>query len=157
MKNDNYTLFLSLINTEAELFFKGAQMQEKIYTYYEKKHKKGDAPSLEKRMAKEKNIEVRYSPGNDHYSSFNTHSKPHHTTPRQEVIVLSTPTCPYCKKAKRFLQKNGVRYTDYNINSSQQGKRLYGKYGGGGVPIVIINGNVIHGYNPQKMQQVLGR
>ena len=154
IKRDDYPLFLTLISTQADLFFEGPQMQEKIYAYYQHKHHRGDVPYLEKRMAKEKNIEVRYNPGNDHFSSFNAQNKQtlSHTP---QVTVLSTPTCPYCKKAKRFLGKKGVRFTEYNVNSSQQGKRLYRKYGGSGVPIVIINGEVIRGYNPRKMEQAL--
>lgn len=156
IKQDDYTLFLTLINTQAELFFEGPQMQEKVYAYYQHKHHRGDVPYLEKRMAKEKKIEVRYNPGSDHFSSFNSQNK--QTLSRApQVTVLSTPTCPYCKKAKRFLAKKGVRFTEYNVRSSQQGKRLYRKYGGSGVPIVIINGEVIRGYSPQRMEQALGQ
>ena len=32
------------------------------------------------------------------------------------VVVFSTPTCPHCRTAKRYLQQKGVRFTDIDVS-----------------------------------------
>ena len=33
----------------------------------------------------------------------------------KEVKVYSTPTCSYCKMAKKFLEDHGIQYQDLNV------------------------------------------
>ena len=33
----------------------------------------------------------------------------------REVKIYTTPTCPYCKMAKNFLDDNGINYQEFNI------------------------------------------
>ncbi len=39
--------------------------------------------------------------------------KKHH-----RVIVFSTPTCPHCRSAKRYLEQQGVSYVDVDVSRS---------------------------------------
>ena len=121
-----------------------------------KQHKQGTINSLQQRINKDNKIIEVYSPAPQSYSNYsNQPRKRQHQTTRNSVTVLSTPTCPYCIKAKRYLRSKGVAFRDYNINSSSEGKRLYRKHKGRGVPIVIINGKVIHGYSEAQMRAAL--
>jgi len=161
MKKDDYELFMAMINTEADLFFQKPKIKEAIYHYYNKHKSRERSPSLTKRIKKEKQTVVSYNTSASNFSSFSNNPKAKQTRTkrpkanRNDVTVLSTPSCPYCKKAKSFLSKNHVSFKDYNVNSSAEGKRLYRKYGGSGVPIVIINGRVIKGYSAQAMRSAL--
>ena len=161
IKTDDYELFMTMVNTEADLFFQKPKLKEAIYHYYNKHKNRERSPSLSKRIKKERQTVVRYNTGTSTFSSFSDKQKSKQTRTqrpkanRNDVTVLSTPSCPYCRKAKSFLAKNHVSFTDYNVNSSTEGKRLYRKYGGSGVPIVIINGSVIKGYSAQAMRSAL--
>ena len=154
--NDDYKLFSSMVSSDATLFFQKRKLKEQVYAYYHKKHREGTIPSLQKRIKKDKKIIEVYSPVTQSYSNYANHSKKRQQQATQKsIIVLSTPTCPYCKKAKRYLHSKGVAFRDYNINSSSEGKRLYQKYNGSGVPLVIINGKVIRGYSEAQMRAAL--
>jgi glutaredoxin len=153
---DDYRLFSIMIGSDASLFFEKKKLKENIYTYYKKQQHKGVISSLQQRIKKDSKIIEVYSPTPQHYSNYTNQPKrkQHHTT-RNSVTVLSTPSCPYCRKAKRFLRAQGIAFRDYNINSSSEGKRLYRQYNGSGVPVVIINTKVIHGYSEAQMRAAL--
>ena len=67
------------------------------------------------------------------------------------VIMYSTEWCPYCKKARAFINAlPGVRLTEYDIESSKtRSQEMLSKSGGStGVPVIDVEGNIIKGYNP---------
>ena len=33
----------------------------------------------------------------------------------KELKVYSTPTCPWCRRVKQFLEDNGIKYKDFNV------------------------------------------
>ncbi|MBI5125042.1 MAG: NrdH-redoxin, partial [Planctomycetes bacterium] len=32
-----------------------------------------------------------------------------------DIKIYTTPTCPYCLKAKDYFKKKGVQYKEYNV------------------------------------------
>ena len=156
MGADDYETFTTMLNSDADLFFEKRTLKEEIYAYYEKRHQHGAILPLQERIKKDRKIVEVYSPGSEGHSSYTPSSKKRPISTRQNsVTVLSTPTCPYCKKAKRYLRSKGIAFKDYNINHSAEGKRLYRQYNGNGVPLVIINGTAIHGYSEAQMRAAL--
>ncbi len=76
---------------------------------------------------------------------------------KQKVIVYSTPTCPYCDLAKRYLREKGVEYIDYNVAADREkAKEMYMKSGQLGVPVLDINGTIIVGFNKAAIDKALG-
>jgi mycoredoxin len=65
-----------------------------------------------------------------------------------KVILYSTVWCTYCAKTRAFLEKNDIAYYDYDIEQSKEGKRQYDSLGGRGVPVLLINGQVVRGFRP---------
>ena len=68
-----------------------------------------------------------------------------------KVILYSTSWCGYCAKARRLLRDNGIAYHEYDIEKSREGYDQYESLGGRGVPLLLINGEVIKGYNPDRI------
>ena len=66
-----------------------------------------------------------------------------------KVILYATSWCGYCKKARKLLADNNIDYFEYNIENSTEGHRQYKAIGGRGVPVLLINGEVVKGYNPK--------
>ena len=67
------------------------------------------------------------------------------------VIMYATSWCPYCSKARSFINTlPGVRLTEYDIDSSRTRKQeMMAKTGGStAVPVIDVDGTVIRGYNP---------
>lgn len=74
-----------------------------------------------------------------------------------KVIVYSTPICPYCDMAKRYLKEKGIEYIDYNVAADhEKAKEMYMKSGQLGVPVLDINGTIIVGFNKAAIDRALG-
>lgn len=72
------------------------------------------------------------------------------------VIIYSTPTCPYCHKAKEFFKEKDIEYTDYNVADDQaKADEMIKKSGQMGVPVIDIDGTIIVGFNKQKIEEKL--
>ena len=74
-----------------------------------------------------------------------------------EVVLYATSWCGYCAKAREFLESNGIAYREFDIEKSREGRKQYNELGGGGVPILVINDNVIRGYNADKIISLLNK
>jgi len=77
-------------------------------------------------------------------------------TPKQ-VKVYSTPTCPYCKMAKRFLDENSIPYQDLNVGQDKAARdEMISKSGQMGVPVVEIDGDIVVGFDRKELSEKLG-
>ena len=75
----------------------------------------------------------------------------------KNVIIYSTPTCPWCIRAKQFLKDNNVQYADFDVSSnSEKAEEMTQKSGQMGVPVVDIEGTIIVGFDKEKIKQALG-
>lgn len=73
------------------------------------------------------------------------------------VKVYSTPTCPYCVRAKQFLKENNIEFEDIDVSTNQQASQeMVDKSGQMGVPVLDINGEIIVGFDKDKISQLLG-
>ena len=75
--------------------------------------------------------------------------------PGREVVLLSAYWCGICTQARRFLQRGGVEFNEYDVERTERGRALYAELGGGGVPIVLIDGVAFHGLDRAAWAEVL--
>lgn len=72
------------------------------------------------------------------------------------VIVFSTPSCPHCRQAKRYLRRNDVPFKDVDVSRDQAAARdMVRRSGQRGVPVIDIGGKTIVGFNRQKIDKEL--
>jgi len=75
----------------------------------------------------------------------------------KKVQIYSTPTCSYCHMAKEFFNKNNVSYEDYNVAIDlEKRKEMVDKSGQMGVPVILIDGEIIVGFDKAKISGLLG-
>ena len=75
----------------------------------------------------------------------------------KRVIVYSTPTCTYCIRAKQFLTENNTPFENYDVSSDQQkAEEMIQKSGQMGVPVLDIDGQIIVGFDKERIKQALG-
>jgi len=75
---------------------------------------------------------------------------------KNNVTIYTTPTCPYCEMVKRFFRKNNVEYEEKNVANDQAAvKEMIEKSGQMGVPIIDINGEIVVGFNKEKLSELL--
>lgn len=72
-----------------------------------------------------------------------------------KVMLYSTEWCGYCAKARQLLQEKGIAYFEYDVEKSAEGQAQYRALGGHGVPVFQVNGQVVKGYNPERVLQLL--
>lgn len=72
-----------------------------------------------------------------------------------KVILYGTSWCGYCKKTREFLADNNIAYTEFDIESSAEGRRRYDAINGSGVPVLEVNNTVIQGYAPEAILAAL--
>lgn len=78
-------------------------------------------------------------------------------TAQHEVEIYSTPSCHFCAMAKAFLQAHEIAYTEYNVAADPDKRNeMIAKSGQMGVPVIVIDNNLIVGYNKPKIMGLLG-
>ena len=66
-----------------------------------------------------------------------------------QVTVYSTPTCPFCKKLKTFLNEQRIKFVDIDVAADDV------KANQMGVPVIEIDGNCIVGFQEEKIRKAL--
>ncbi len=68
------------------------------------------------------------------------------------VFLYSTPSCPYCKMARKFLRDRGVLFTEFNVAEDFSARdEMERKSHQLGVPVIEINGKVFVGFDPRSL------
>ncbi len=74
----------------------------------------------------------------------------------KKVVIYSTPTCPYCKRAKEYLSRKGVSYTDIDVaQDKEKAKEMTQKSGQMSVPVIIIDDEIVVGFNQVLLDKLL--
>ena len=74
-----------------------------------------------------------------------------------EVIIYTTPTCVHCKAAKEFFAEHNIQYTEYDVTTdSVRRQEAVEKSGQMGVPVIFINGEMVIGFDKDKISELLG-
>ncbi|MDP1853208.1 MAG: glutaredoxin domain-containing protein [Candidatus Omnitrophota bacterium] len=75
----------------------------------------------------------------------------------KSVKIYSTLTCPHCIRAKQFLKENNIQFEDYDVSLDQsRAQEMINKSGQMGVPVLDIEGEVIVGFDKDRIKRVLG-
>lgn len=74
---------------------------------------------------------------------------------RADVVLFATTWCGYCAKTRDLLNKSGVPFVEHDIETSAEGKNQYDAIGGRGVPILLINGEIVRGYDPNLIVKLI--
>jgi len=74
----------------------------------------------------------------------------------KNVVVYTSSTCPYCTMVKNHLREKGVDYVEKNVSTDNQARRELMSMGHMGVPVVIIDGEEIVGFDKDRIDSLLG-
>jgi len=81
---------------------------------------------------------------------------------KKKVKAYTLSTCPYCRAFKMFCQEEDIslEYTDVDVVEGEERKKVMKEVDkvcpDCGYPIIIIDGEVIEGFNETKLRKVLG-
>ncbi|MEK7124242.1 MAG: glutaredoxin domain-containing protein [Patescibacteria group bacterium] len=72
------------------------------------------------------------------------------------ITIYSTPTCVYCSSLKKYLQEKGIEYKEIDVSRNQQElEKMVAISGQMGVPVVDIDGNIVIGFDREKIDELL--
>jgi len=73
------------------------------------------------------------------------------------ITIYTTPTCVYCKMTKSFFNDHSISYEEKDVTADGAARdAMIQKSGQMGVPVIDINGEIVVGFNQQKLSQLLG-
>jgi len=73
-----------------------------------------------------------------------------------EVKIYSTQICPWCVKAKEFLKQNKIKFEDKDVSADDKARNeMIKKTGQMGVPVIDINGEIIIGFDVERIKEAL--
>ena len=78
-----------------------------------------------------------------------------------EVTVYALTTCPWCRKAKQWFTDSKIAFESIDVDAlpgadqDEAAEKAFKLSGGRRFPVVVINGEVIVGYNPDKFLEHL--
>ena len=73
-----------------------------------------------------------------------------------KVRVFSTPSCPYCVTLKEFLKEHNVAFEDIDVSQDKKASdEMVEKSGQMGVPVVDIDGEIVVGFDREKIVKLL--
>jgi glutaredoxin-like YruB-family protein len=72
------------------------------------------------------------------------------------VKVYTTPTCPYCTALEEFLKERGIEFEEIDVSQNEEAvKEVIEKTGQMGVPVVEIDGEIVVGFDREKISKLL--
>ena len=72
------------------------------------------------------------------------------------IKVYSTEFCPYCVSLKQFLKQHDIQFEDIDVTKDVSlQEEMIKKSGQMGVPVVDVNGEIIIGFNRDRLIQLL--
>ncbi len=73
-----------------------------------------------------------------------------------KVTVYSTPTCPWCVRAKDFLKESNVPFQEVNVAADHKAaQEMIDKSGQMGVPVITVDDAVIVGFDKNALKKAL--
>ena len=75
-----------------------------------------------------------------------------------EPIVYTTSTCPYCHYVKDFLNREGIKFQEKNVEIDRKAAQdMVNLTGQQGVPVTVIAGQTIIGFNQPALKTAVGK
>jgi glutaredoxin len=76
---------------------------------------------------------------------------------QKDVVVYTTSWCGWCRKTLAFLDEQGIDYENRDIEADDAWREeLEEKTGSTSIPVVEIEGELVRGYDPARIRQLLG-
>ena len=72
-----------------------------------------------------------------------------------QVTMYSTTWCGHCRNARNYFAAKRIPYRDLDVESSASAAREFKRLGGSGVPLILVGGKAMSGFNPESFEELL--
>ncbi|MFA5855820.1 MAG: glutaredoxin domain-containing protein [Candidatus Pacearchaeota archaeon] len=78
------------------------------------------------------------------------------STNMNKIITYTLSWCPHCKELKDYLSEENIEYEDIDVeNNEDAAEDIIEKTGQDGFPIILINEEVLIGFDKKKLNKIL--
>lgn len=75
----------------------------------------------------------------------------------KHVTIYSTPTCHFCQMAKEFFSQHSIQFTNYDVSAdAAKRQEMIQMTGQLGVPVIVVDGQVMVGFDRDRLAAKLG-
>jgi len=74
---------------------------------------------------------------------------------RPEIKMYATDWCGYCRKARDYFARNGIRYTELDVEKVPAARDEYQRMGARGVPVILVGTQRMNGYSEERLAAML--
>ena len=80
--------------------------------------------------------------------------EPSPTASGQRVVMYSARWCGVCKQARRYFRDHQVPFREYDVETSDKGRRDFSRLGGRGVPLILVGSQRMSGFSAGRFEQL---
>lgn len=73
----------------------------------------------------------------------------------KNIKIYSSTSCTNCTAAKEYLKEKGYEYEEKNVSTDKEAKKELIAMGYMGVPVIMIDDDVVVGFNKSKLDEIL--
>ncbi len=73
----------------------------------------------------------------------------------QGITMYTTSRCVHCKRARAYFAQKGIRYTEVDVEASEDNRKEFKELGGGGVPLILVGGKSMRGFSEAAIEALL--
>jgi len=72
-----------------------------------------------------------------------------------DIVMLSSQTCPYCKRAREWMSEQNVPFRECMIETDAACLAEFQARGGLGTPTLVVRGRTVVGFDPARVAGIL--
>ncbi|HOK48890.1 MAG TPA: glutaredoxin family protein [Sedimentibacter sp.] len=73
----------------------------------------------------------------------------------KKILIYSANSCSNCTAAKEYIKEKGYDYEEKNVSLDPEAKKELIGMGYMGVPVIMIDDDVVVGFNKSKLDELL--
>ncbi len=75
----------------------------------------------------------------------------------KKIILYTNPTCAFCYTLKSYLQSKGFEIKEIDVDEDEEARKKMEEISGQkNLPVTVIDGKVVTGWDKKKINKLLG-
>jgi glutaredoxin len=71
------------------------------------------------------------------------------------VVMLSASWCRYCRRARAYMQDEGIVHCEYDVETTPEGRRQFAEMTVKMIPVLKIGEDTLVGFSPDELEHAL--